>query len=580
MNSNLKDLIYKIENELNIEDIIGNYLDLKKHGNNFLALCPFHNDSNPSLTISPTKKIYKCFSCGAGGNAITFVQNFKGTNFIETLKLISEQYNIDWKEYIDDEKYEKKDYDSDIIKKINFEANKFFRFQLNQELKRENSKLSKYLKSRKIIKEDIGYYDIGFANDKINVFDFLLGKGFKNEDILKTHLGTSEKNYFNNRLIFSIKNSENEILGFSGRAIDSKEKLKYLISKENKIFKKSLILYNFNNSKSQIKIKNEVILVEGFFDVFSLRKANYENVVATMGVSLSEESVDVLKKIAKNVILIYDKDRAGREASLKIAEKFIKNKLNVWIYDIPQGKDIDEFLTNNGELSLENNKKKFIIFLLDNIFEFYDRKYFSSKEKKEIFELITFEDNDFDKESEIKKFNEIFNTNYTVEHFIAKDINKYEKKPLSIQNDQVIKLEKKIFEKELILFHYLLEDTSLFKFLNDEKFFFHNYKLRLLFDKINLLLKLKYELRNIINEKITADEKVLIDKIQKRFSNDEQKHFIDLTNKSECQNFINSIIFPLRKKLEIEKLRVKLRESENNKEEEILEIILRIIDLK
>ncbi|WP_434323508.1 DNA primase [Mycoplasma capricolum] len=341
--------INEIISQANIVDIISSYLHLIKKGNNYLAICPFHNDSNPSLTISPQKKIYTCFSCKATGNVINFIKDYEHVDFLTALKTVCEKSNIQLDE-LKDFHQPIKDLESEMILKLNSEANDIFKTTLFSNL---GSNALEYLKSRNISIEEIKKFEIGFASDKTNLVQKLLDKNYNSLDIEKANLGiitnSYNKDYFINRIIFPIKDESNHIIGFSGRSYTKDNEPKYLNTKENKVFKKSHLAYNIANALKISKVLKQIIVLEGFMDVISLSRININNTIALMGTSLSNYHLELFKKHNLEVLLFLDGDDPGVQANIKISHQLLKQQINVKIIDNQTSYDPDELINNDLE---------------------------------------------------------------------------------------------------------------------------------------------------------------------------------------------------------------------------------------
>ncbi|AUM62796.1 DNA primase [Spiroplasma monobiae] len=338
----------------NIVDVIGKYIDLQKKGRNYVSVCPFHDDSDPSMNVSPDKKIFKCFVCGTGGNVITFVQEFNNITFFKALSLIAKDLKIEidgLKNFEEKPKYNSKE---SILFEINKACAEFFNGLLISSL---SVKAREYLKTRKISENEIKRFKIGFCPNKVKVFDYLTKLGFSKENIFESGIvyksGVDYNCAFENRLIFPITDEEGNIIGFSGRIIDEKDSPKYKNSSENLIFKKSQLAYNFDHAKKEARIKNEIIILEGFMDVISLESIDIKNTVAIMGTSMSDYHTKLFSRVAKRYKLFLDGDKAGVNAALKISQFLLGKNIDVTIIENQSGKDPDE-LVKAGEKNLIN----------------------------------------------------------------------------------------------------------------------------------------------------------------------------------------------------------------------------------
>ncbi len=342
-----EEIIQKIKEENDIVDIVSEVVTLKKTGKNYLGRCPFHSEKTPSFTVSSEKQIYKCFGCGEAGNVISFVMKTRNMAFPEAVKLLGEKVGI----VVDDadspgkssaanEKF-KRMYD------INIQAARYF----YTNLKRFKAPYE-YLKGRGITDETIKKFGIGFSLDNWQgIRSYLKQRGFSEEEILQLGLTTKNEkgniyDRFRNRIIFPVFNVSGRVIGFGGRVLDD-SKPKYLNSPETPIFHKGTNLYGLN-----LAIKNNqartVIMVEGYMDVISLSQQGVTNVVATLGTALTEGQCKLLKRYIDTVIVSFDSDVAGQNATIRGLEILQKSGFDLKILQIPSGKDPDEFIRSFG----------------------------------------------------------------------------------------------------------------------------------------------------------------------------------------------------------------------------------------
>lgn len=341
-----------IRKQIDIVDVISKYLKLEKRGKNYVSICPFHDDSHPSMSISKEKQIYKCFSCNASGDAFQFVMDFEKLNFIEALKQIGKITNITLEGL---ENYQaKSDYDerAKTLIKINKDACAFLMNNLHTPIA-ENAQI--YLTRRKIDIKQVEQFKIGYATGNDLLVKFLEKKGYKIADIIACGLGNEKdnnlKDYFINRLIFPIENNKSDVIGFSARSLSDDVKPKYINTSETYIFKKDQVMYNFFNAKNYIRLKQNLIILEGFIDVISLWKIGIKNTIALMGTNLSKFHMQEIKKVTNNIILFLDGDEAGIKATIKIVASLLHQGLIVKVVDNQSLLDPDE-LVNQNKLDL------------------------------------------------------------------------------------------------------------------------------------------------------------------------------------------------------------------------------------
>ena len=339
----IDDLLSRID----IVELIGQKVDLKKHGNSYKGLCPFHAENTPSFNVLKSKQFYHCFGCGVSGDAINFLKEHEGLTFIEAIEKLAKSANIKIPE-INDKKYE------DHKKLI--ETNKLVAYIFKKNLS-TNNKATDYLKSRKILQEQIDYFEIGYAKDEWdNIKSFLQSKDLIKEG-LETGLlvQTNNKIYdrFRNRIIFPIKNSVGNIIAFGGRTLDKSENAKYINSPESKVFYKSSELYGLYESKQNINKLDKIIVVEGYTDVIALHKNKFNNSVATLGTAFTKFHISKLLRYSKNIVFCFDGDVAGKTAAWKALNNClteIRDKITISFSFISDDKDPDQLCNDEPEV--------------------------------------------------------------------------------------------------------------------------------------------------------------------------------------------------------------------------------------
>ena len=358
---------------VDIVDVIGRYMPLKRAGSNFSGNCPFHNEKTPSFMVSPSKQIFKCFGCGKGGNVITFMQEIERIDFRDAAKELAKQGNIDLAKYqIDPTKHDDRQDEKEKIKRIHKIAQKFFVEQLAK-----HPEAKKYLnEQRKLSDQIISDFGIGYAPDAhYAMIQDLKSKWFSDKDLIESSLAKKSQTwgdiytFFRNRITFPIYDTMNNIVGFSARILDpntTKESPgntgiwpKYLNSAEHKAFEKSKLLYGLNRAKNAIKEHNALFIVEGQMDVIGLARLGYHIGVATCGTAFTPEHIKLIKRYTENLFLIFDSDNAGQEASLKALTLTYQNNIFPKIITLPPWyKDIDELAnTADGKEKFDEQRK-------------------------------------------------------------------------------------------------------------------------------------------------------------------------------------------------------------------------------
>ncbi|MED1205106.1 DNA primase [Heyndrickxia acidicola] len=347
--------INQIRQANDIVDVIGDYIHLKKQGRNYFGLCPFHGENTPSFSVSADKQIYHCFGCGMGGNVFSFIMDIDGASFQEAVVKLAERADIDIGVTLGDQDAGSARVSSEARQMI--EAHELLRKFYHHLLinTKEGQHALEYLLERGFTKESIDKFQIGYA---LPTWDFtvklLQKRGYslsvleKAGLIIKREEENSFFDRFRNRIMFPILDPKGVPVAFAGRAIEKNDQPKYLNSPETDIFNKSSILYNWNHARSSIKKQQQIILFEGFADVISADRAGIHNGVATMGTSLTDQHVQLIRRTTDSVVISYDSDKAGTDAAYRAAEMLIKNGCQVKIARMRDGLDPDEYIKKFG----------------------------------------------------------------------------------------------------------------------------------------------------------------------------------------------------------------------------------------
>ena len=371
-----KETIDKIFSAIRVEEIIGEYVQLKRTGSNYKGLSPFVDEKTPSFVVSPSKQIWKDFSSGKGGTAITFLMEIEGFSYPEALRYAAKKYGIEVEENLREltEEERKAQTDKDLLYKIHEVANHFFQEQLYDT---EEGQLIgwAYFKERELKSEIIKKFQLGYSPQKFNAFSqYALNKGYSKEILEKSGLSIfSERNpegidRFRERVIFPIQSFSGRVLGFGGRILKSNEKsAKYLNSPETEIYHKSQVLYGLAQSKQAISKENYCLLVEGYMDVISLHQNGIENVVASSGTALTTEQIKLIKRLTENVTILFDGDAAGIKASFRSIDMLLSEEMNIRVLLFPEGHDPDSFSRSHSMEYIKN-------FIRDNSKDFIDFK--------------------------------------------------------------------------------------------------------------------------------------------------------------------------------------------------------------
>lgn len=331
-----------------IEEVVGDFVTLKKRGVNQIGLCPFHNEKTPSFTVSAPKGIYKCFGCGKGGNAVNFIMEHEHFSYPEALRYLARKYSIEIEEEKPSPEQQEAIDEKESLFNLSAFAQKYFEEQLHETEEGKAVGLS-YLKERGFSLEVIRQFGLGYCPDKWDTFSqTALKNGYKKEYLLKTSL-SKEKDHmiydtFRGRIMFPIHNLSGRVLGFGGRIMtNEKKRPKYINSAESEIYHKSKVLYGAYFARSPMASQDNCFLVEGYTDVISLNQAGISNVIATSGTSLTTEQIKLIRRYTDNVTLLFDGDPAGIKAAFRGIDMILEEGLNVRIVLFPDGEDPDSY---------------------------------------------------------------------------------------------------------------------------------------------------------------------------------------------------------------------------------------------
>ncbi len=338
-----REKIDEIIRQTDIVDLISQYIQLKKIGKNYRALCPFHSEKTPSFYVSPEKGIYYCFGCKKGGNAISFLMEYEHLDFPDALRKLAKNLGIE----IDTTKNLK----YKELYEVNELATQFYTLMLTKEIGRRGQN---YLKERKIDPEKLKEFRLGYAPSSGGLMTFMRQKGINVEKLIQAGLISQNHEIFHDRIIFPIFNLAGRVIGFGGRGIDDYIQPKYLNSPETPIFKKGEILYGLFQAKEAIKSKSEAILVEGYFDLLSLYQSNIKNICAPLGTALTENQALLISRYARKANILFDGDLSGIKATLRAIGILINAQVDIHIVVMPEDYDPDEFIKEKGIDALNN----------------------------------------------------------------------------------------------------------------------------------------------------------------------------------------------------------------------------------
>lgn len=571
--------ILSIQRKANIVDIIRDYVPLTQRGKNYFGICPFHDDHNPSMSVSPEKGVYKCFVCGNAGNVFNFVMEYEKVSFYESVKIVADKIGVS----IDISTSKKENTKKSPLYDIYNISYKFYQNNLNTVYGKD---AKKYLLNRKIDEDVIKNFNIGLSLSDSELCNALKAKGFKDDDIVSSGVAVQNGNniydIYKNRIMFPLYDLEGNVVGFSGRIYNQKSESKYINTKETEIFKKGELLYNYHIAKKEARKEKNIIIVEGFMDVIRLSTIGIVNVVATMGTAVTKYQLNLIQKLAPNITLMFDGDKAGEKATNAFIELANGNDSNIKVVRLEDNLDPDEYILTKG--------KDKMIYNLSHAQSVYDYKLSSYKENidfndsKEVSNYINvmikeFEkiDDDIVREIEIKKLSESTNVSYDL---IKSKLKDSEKKVIITHKPRNIKINKYEKASKYILYRMINDNNMILYYFNNLSYLPNDIERKLAseivlfykkFNSFNLsdfiiYLEDKKELINLVVDisdlKYTEDE--LNDNIDNYFDVIKESLYnnqiVKLT--SELKNESNSV-----KRMEIAQKIVDLKIKESNKDE-------------
>ncbi|MCH7927447.1 MAG: DNA primase [Candidatus Dadabacteria bacterium] len=471
------DIVRNIKDNISIIDHIQKFISLKHSGRDYLGICPFHDDHKPSMRVSEDKSLFHCFSCGSGGDVIGFHMKYNNLDFPSALKELAEIAGVQMPSRSQNIKTKS---NTELLYKINIFANKFFIANLKQTA--EGKKAFNYLASRGIEKDSLERFSIGYS---INEWNGLATKlSSKNVPIkLAEHLGLIIKSAkapggfydrFRGRIIFPIVDLNNKVAGFGGRTLFD-EIPKYLNSPESPVYNKSSILYGLNETRNDIRKDNRVIIVEGYIDLLSLYQNGVKNVVATLGTSLTSNHAKLLKRFCENVVIIYDGDKSGINASLRALDVFLKHGVAPFVVVLPHDEDPSSLIEKIGKekfLSLINSAKPLIDFYFENIL---DELNSGTKSRnsiiKEIVEKLSLFSDTINRSFYTKKAAEMFGLREQEIYSLLKNANPKALNQAGSNNSQSKNSYELIFLKVLLHYPHFIEkirDDNILDLLEEE----------------------------------------------------------------------------------------------------------------
>ncbi len=526
---NNQDIINEVRRKNDIVDVIGEKIPLEKRGKNYFGVCPFHDDTNPSMSVSREKQIYTCFSCHATGNVFTFLMNYEHKEFNQVLSDLASRVGITLNGF----KTKKISTKYDEWYKIYDLANKYYQ---NNLLTKEGEGAREYLKNRSIDDLTVKEFEIGYSlRNRDDLTKLLTAKGHSIDLLNKVGLSNEDHDIYNSRLMFPLHDLNGKVIGFSGRIITSGKQNKYLNTKETELFKKGKLLYHYHIAREEARVKKSVIIMEGFMDIIRASTVGIKNTVATMGTALTRDHIKEIKRLSSNIILCFDGDEAGVKATIASGELFKSEGIEVKVISLPGEDDPDTYILKNGRDAFEaliNNAIYYSDFKIKNLSR--NRNFASSEEKANYIHEVL---------EEASKINDSIRTEIILKDLAKKfeiGYNTLEKSFKELVNNQEIKKEiitipktiqpknKDKYQKaSLNIIYYMLNKQDIIDMVEDEHLVFPTEALRALESEIVYFyhkygfineadfytyLTPKGELLNLLNEVLEMDLKTVVTK--------------------------------------------------------------------
>lgn len=551
---NNQNIFNEIREKIDIVDLIGEYVPLVQKGRNYFGVCPFHNDTNPSMSVSREKQIYKCFSCGASGNIFTFVRDYEHVDMRDALEILANKAGVT----LSNNNIARKTTKYDKFYEIYDLANKFYQNNINT---KEGINAKEYLKNRNINEDIIKEFEIGLSLDSMDSLTKLLTKkGY--DDLTLDKLGLSSNNHdlFINRIMVPIQDMNGRVVAFSGRVYNKKSDHKYVNTKETEIFKKGTILYNYHRAKEEARRNKYVIIMEGYMDVFRASSVGFKNVVAIMGTALTIDQTNLVKKLSNNVYLCLDGDNPGQKAMLSVGAELEKAGVNVKIVLLTNDEDPDTYILKYGKEKFSN--------LIDSAISFSDFKLQALKKGvnfnsdlelshyvNSVIKEASLIDDEIRREIILKKLALEVNLSYNT---LEKRLNEYleKRKPKDVIIKEVVPTNKlSRYDKAVYgMIYATLMDKKYLKRFEDESLYFVNQKARY------LLMEIEYYYKKFGNIQIADFYTYLMDKEELLELYNNIINYVDSNSISDeaVTDFMN-VIRSYNMRLEIKRLTDKLR---------------------
>ena len=560
--------IEKLLDSLRIEEVVAEFIDLKKAGSSYKGLCPFHADTTPSFSVNPGKRICKCFVCGSGGNAINFYSKIKNIPYMEAVKELSKKYRINIVEY----NPKNTDINNEKFYQIMEDSHNFF---MDKMFEQDSRIALNYLSNRGLDTDLIKEHRLGYAPAKWSeLYDFLKEKNYSDEDLLT--LGLIKRNEegkiydaFRNRIIFPIFSISNRIIAFGGRSLEKNDAVpKYINSPDTPIFKKGKNIYGIERA-TNIRNKNYSILMEGYMDVLSANIFDFDTSIAPLGTALTVEQAQLIKRYSSNILLCFDMDKAGKVATERASLILKSQGFNIRVLQFDDAKDPDEYLKKNGReafLEVVQNSLEIFDFLYELYSSEYDLTNIIAKQNfierfKEFFSSLT---TDLEKEMYLKNLSEKIDISIDIlrKTLVEENKKKFITRDYTEEKEELI--EKKEFKEannlELSIVEMLLKKPEYYEFFKEEKFESDIANKTLKFFEEKIKENFNFESNNLMREfeKYIRSEDDYLDYIENtNIARIILNYVMDLTHGEKEKNYIELFKSYFR-------LKIKLRDKTND----------------
>ena len=529
------DLVNEVRSKVDIVDIIGERIPLVARGKNFFGVCPFHDDTNPSLSVSREKQIYTCFSCHATGNVFTFLMNYEHIDFKQALKYLGDKVGVDTGSIHIKNKSTKFD---NLYEAYNLSL-KYYQNNLNTKAGHE---AKKYLLNRKIDDDLIKEFEIGLSlPTKDDLTKLLNSKNYDLVTLNRIGLSSDDHDIYNDRIMFPLYDVSGKCVGFSGRIYKDNGQNKYLNTKETDIFKKGELLYHYHIAREECRIKKSVIVMEGFMDVIRASSIGIKNTVALMGTALTREQINLIKRLSNNIILCLDGDDPGQHATLNIGNMLLDDGIETKVIKLPNPEDPDSYILKNGKERFEG--------LVESAVNFSDYKMESLKKNvnfksdeetanyiEEVLKETSKQKDPIRREVILKRLAKEFDIGYnTLEMRINSLLQEKKEEPKKNVTKKVISRKDKYIKAYEQIIYFMLNNDWVITQVENERLIFPTEVMRITCNEIIYYYK-KYGNINIADFYTYIQDK---EDILNFLNNILAENYLDGTSKEELEQYFN-----------------------------------------